>query len=94
MDQLRSKHSACSVRPSVCVWGEAWGCGSHGGEGLAEGPEEAKPGDLAAVPPYGHSSAPGRVVEALTSSVFHLHSPPHSLYKTLTPLSHPSPPKP
>ena len=64
------------------------------GRGAAEGPEEAKPGDLAAVPPCGHSLAPGRVVEALTSSVFHLHSPPHSLYKTLTPLSHPSPPKP
>lgn len=60
------------------------------GRGAAEGPEEAKPGDLAAVPPCGHSSAPGHAVEALTSSVFHL----CSLYKTLTPLSRPSPPKP
>ena len=44
------------------------GCGSHGGEGLAEEAEEARPGGLAAVPPYGHSLAPGRIAEALTSS--------------------------
>lgn len=56
------------MRPSVCVEGRGVGCGSHGGEGLAEEPEEAKPGGLAAVPPDGHSLAPGRTVEALTSS--------------------------
>lgn len=37
-------------------------------EGLSKGLKEANPADLAALPHYGHSLAPGHIMGALTST--------------------------
>lgn len=73
MDQLRSKYSACFVRPWMCVvyLGETSKDVGHMGEGAFKGGQRKQIQETwLQFYPYGHSLAPGHIVDALTSCTF------------------------